>query len=118
MLCVVAGELISSPAAAIARLTGAARALTIVIWRDRPDPMLDEAVGKGKQPQGAGSVARANQENAESDTALGSVPWAYYSYDLLSSNAPPPGHVPVYEDLTVGCDSVTSRAMPPLGTTP
>ena len=94
----VDGELVSNSESGIALLSGAARALSIVVWRERPDPTLDDASAKA-----AAAMPEAVAESAdEVVVSIGDVPWGYYAQDLRQGEfVDPPPNVALYEDLTL-----------------
>ena len=98
-------------------LKGTARAITLVVWRPRPDPSDDEAHQTSARDSAAAKLAK------EARAGVGAVDVEYYTHNLLGklgvvdspraagahtlsgmgfAVAPLPHKVPPFEDLT-GC---------------
>jgi len=107
LLLAVDGELVNDPEAAIEILARAPRALNLVVWRSRPDPVPHDNYAPSAIGTGTSTGIPASSAGGESGV-VGAVPWAYYAHSVLQGGiaegggceAPP--NVPLFEDLTVG----------------
>ena len=126
VLVSVDGSLVSDQQSGLRLLSTAERALVCVVWRPKPDettPDAGTAGGRGAEAAaaaaggGGGSGSGGSGSGAEQGVAVdvtddqatepltvGTVPYAYYSHNVLPGGSPAPlplpGNVLLYEDLT------------------
>jgi S1-C subfamily serine protease len=100
LLISVDGNLVTDQQSGIGLLSGAARALTCVVWRPPDAAEQDTAIS-------------ADDGGGTANVAIGAVPWAYYTHAVLPGDgiSPPsiPPNVPLYADLTRTRDSARER---------
>ena len=122
LLVSVDGEIVADMRSAYQLLSGAARALSCVVWRPRPDETVDETSGGGTGGE-AGSKPGCEGSAGDAEMAsslIGTVPTAYFTHPILGPAgledplsatlgvgkganllSLPPANVPLYEDLTL-----------------
>lgn len=95
LLISVDGGLVTNQKTGVRLLTAAARALSGVVWRPRPDPEK-EADNEVSSAAKMGAL-----DDSDAELARGTVPYAYYAQSVLTlAAAPLPPSVALYEDLT------------------
>lgn len=109
LLVSVDGKLVSNQRNGITLLSAAARALTCVVWRPRPQEDSDEkaslASSKASSATASGSTHNRDPQAASGAgavVAVGMVPYAYYVHGIDRSMPVMPPDVPLYQDLTSG----------------
>ena len=104
LLTSVDGGLVIDQKTGVQLLTAAARALSGVVWRPRPDADR-EASGETATGSGGavGNGGAGGGDGGAEPGMHGSVPPAYYSHSVLNLQANPmPAGVSLYEDLSCG----------------
>lgn len=100
LLTSVDGGLVTDQKTGVRLLTAAARALSGVVWRPRPDVDRDGEAANGA----AAGTGLASDGVAASEPGMhGAMAQAYYSHSVLQlQTSPLPPGVSLYEDLTAG----------------